>query len=68
MLNAFRRSAFGDQSGLGRADHGWSAAEIDSLKQTETKVARKFSKPFVSTTTPTDANAIEEEWQRFLNA
>ena len=49
-------------------DKGWPQADIDGLSATEQKVARKFSKPFVSTTTPTNSNAIEEEWQRFLNA
>ena len=49
-------------------DQGWSSADIEGLKATEQKVARKFSKPYVSTTTPTNSNAIEEEWQRFLNA
>jgi putative spermidine/putrescine transport system substrate-binding protein len=49
-------------------DQGWAAADIEGLKATEKKVARKFSKPFVSTTTPNNSNAIEEEWQRFLNA
>lgn len=49
-------------------DKGWSQADIDGLKATEKKVARKFAKPFVSTTTPSHSNEIEEEWQRFLNA
>ena len=44
------------------------ADQIDALKATEAKVKRKFQKPFVSTTTPTNADAMEEEWQRFLNA
>jgi putative spermidine/putrescine transport system substrate-binding protein len=47
---------------------GWSEQDIANLKATEDKVARKFKKPFVSTTTPTNSDAIEEEWQRFLNA
>jgi putative spermidine/putrescine transport system substrate-binding protein len=47
---------------------GWSDAEIAALKATEQKVARKFTKPYTSTTTPTNSSAIEEEWQRFLNA
>jgi hypothetical protein len=47
---------------------GWPEADIAALKATEQKVARKFAKPFVSTTTPTNSSAIEEEWQRFLNA
>lgn len=47
---------------------GWTAAEIESLKANQQKIDRKFAKPFVSTTTPSNADAIEEEWQRFLNA
>ena len=47
---------------------GWSADEIEALKATDAKVARKFKKPYVSTTTPTNADAMENEWQRFLNA
>ena len=47
---------------------GWSAEEIDALKATDEKVARKFTKPYVSTTTPQNAEAMENEWQRFLNA
>ena len=48
--------------------NGWSAEEIAALKATEAKVSRKFAKPYVSTTTPSNADAMEEEWQRFLNA
>ena len=47
---------------------GWSADEIAALKATDEKVARKFKKPYVSTTTPQNADAMENEWQRFLNA
>jgi putative spermidine/putrescine transport system substrate-binding protein len=47
---------------------GWAEADIAALKATEKKVARKFAKPYTSTTTPTNSSAIEEEWQRFLNA
>jgi putative spermidine/putrescine transport system substrate-binding protein len=47
---------------------GWPEADIAALKATEKKVARKFTKPYTSTTTPTNSSAIEEEWQRFLNA
>lgn len=49
-------------------DNNWSAEEVEGLKATEAKVARKFTKPYVSTTTPSNADAMEEEWQRFLNA
>jgi putative spermidine/putrescine transport system substrate-binding protein len=47
---------------------GWKQEDIDNLKATQQKVDRKFTKPFVSTTTPSHSDAIEEEWQRFLNA
>ncbi len=49
-------------------DHGWSQQDQDTLKATEAKVARKFEKPFFGKTTPTHADVMEEEWQRFLNA
>jgi len=49
-------------------DNKWSQADIDSLKTNQAKIARKFKKPFVSTTTPSNADVMEEEWQRFLNA
>ena len=48
--------------------HGWPDSDIAGLKATQVKVDRKFEKPFVSTTTPSHADAIEDEWQRFLNA
>ena len=48
--------------------NGWKPEEIEALKATEAKVSKKFSKPYVSTTTPDNAGAMEEEWQRFLNA
>jgi len=48
--------------------NGWPQDQIDALKATDVKVARKFQKPFVSTTTPSNADVMEEEWQRFLNA
>jgi hypothetical protein len=49
-------------------DKNWPKADIESLKANEVKIARKFKKPFVSTTTPKNADIMEEEWQRFLNA
>lgn len=48
--------------------NGWTADEIAALKATDEKVARKFKKPYVSTTTPQNSEAMESEWQRFLNA
>jgi putative spermidine/putrescine transport system substrate-binding protein len=49
-------------------EKSWSATDIASLQATQQKVDRKFTKPFVSTATPSNADAIEEQWQRFLNA
>ena len=48
--------------------NGWTTEEVESLKATEAKVAKKFAKPYVSTTTPDNAGAMEEAWQRFMNA
>ncbi|ANF57673.1 extracellular solute-binding protein [Halotalea alkalilenta] len=49
-------------------ENDWSAEDIAALEETERKIARKFSKPLVSTTTPSNADSMEEQWQRFLNA
>jgi putative spermidine/putrescine transport system substrate-binding protein len=70
-LQARDRGYAGPNMDLGVAyatKSGWTEAEIQALKATEAKVARKFAKPYVSTTTPSNADAMEEEWQRFLNA
>lgn len=70
-LQARDRGYAGPNMDLGVAyaeEKGWSADEIAALKATDAKVARKFAKPYVSTTTPSNADAMEEEWQRFLNA
>lgn len=70
-LQARDRGYAGPNMDLGVAyaeDNGWADDEIAALKATDAKVARKFSKPFVSTTTPQHSAEIEEEWQRFLNA
>jgi spermidine/putrescine-binding protein len=48
--------------------NNWTPDQVQSLKATQEKVDRKFAKPFVSTTTPSHSDSIEEEWQRFLNA
>ena len=42
---------------------GWAQDQIDALKATEAKLKRKFQKPFVSTTTPTNADAMEEDYR-----
>jgi spermidine/putrescine-binding protein len=49
-------------------EHNWPKEDVDLLKWTEEKVARKFEKPFFCKTTPTNASVMEEEWQRFLSA
>ena len=46
----------------------WSDADIAGLKAVDAKIDRKYKKPFVSTYAPANAEAIESEWQRFLNA
>jgi spermidine/putrescine-binding protein len=70
-LQARDRGYAGPNMDLGVAyatEKGWSADDIAALKATEAKVKRKFAKPYVSTTTPANSDAMEEEWQRFLNA
>lgn len=70
-LQARDRGYAGPNMDLGVAyaeEKGWNADEIAALKATDAKVSRKFAKPYVSTTTPSNADAMEEEWQRFLNA
>ena len=42
--------------------------KIDNLKWTEKKVDKKFEKPFFGKPAAPNASAMEEEWQRFLNA
>ncbi|EWY39677.1 hypothetical protein N825_05580 [Skermanella stibiiresistens SB22] len=49
-------------------DNGWSKEDVDNLKWSEEKVRRKFQKPFFCKVVPDNADAMEEEWQRFLNA
>jgi putative spermidine/putrescine transport system substrate-binding protein len=49
-------------------EHNWPKEDIEALKWTETKVNRKFEKPFFCKTTPKNADVMEEEWQRFLSA
>jgi spermidine/putrescine-binding protein len=49
-------------------DHGWPKEDVELLKWTDTKVNRKFQKPFFGLPTAPNAAVMEEEWQRFLNA
>lgn len=70
-LQARDRGYAGPNMDLGVAyaeENGWTEDEIAALKATEAKVSKKFSKPFVSTTTPKNSADIEDQWQRFLNA
>ncbi|MBP1807507.1 ABC transporter substrate-binding protein [Rubellimicrobium aerolatum] len=70
-LQARDRGYAGPNMDLGveyATENGWTPEEIEALRATEAKVNRKFSKPFVSTTTPSNADVMEEEWQRFLNS
>jgi putative spermidine/putrescine transport system substrate-binding protein len=70
-LQARDRGYAGPNMDLGvqyATEKGWSADEIAALQATDEKVARKFRKPYVSTTTPSNAEAMENEWQRFLNS
>ncbi len=68
---AKQRGYAGPNMDLGVAyatENGWSQEDIDLLKWTEEKVARKFEKPFWCKTAPVNADVMEDEWQRFLNA
>lgn len=49
---------------------GWEQAQIDALKATDKKIERKMSNPkaFWSKPTASNADAMEQEWQRFLSA
>jgi spermidine/putrescine-binding protein len=49
-------------------DNGWSSEDVEAMKWTDEKVKRKFEKPFWGNTAPVNASAMEEEWQRFLDA
>ncbi|SNB72339.1 Spermidine/putrescine-binding protein [Arboricoccus pini] len=49
-------------------DHNWPKEDVELLQYTQTKVDRKYKKPFFCKTTPVHASEMEEEWQRFLNA
>lgn len=49
-------------------EQGWPQEDIDELKWTDTKVNRKFEKPFFGRPGAPNSAVMEEEWQRFLNA
>jgi hypothetical protein len=47
---------------------GWSQEDIENLKWTDTKVTKKFQKPFFGKPGAPNSAIMEDEWQRFLNA
>jgi putative spermidine/putrescine transport system substrate-binding protein len=49
-------------------ENGWAAEDVENLKWTDTKVTRKFEKPFFGKPAAPNSAVMEEEWQRFLNA
>jgi spermidine/putrescine-binding protein len=49
-------------------DNKWPEADITELKESLVKIERKYKKPFVANYAPSNADAIEQEWQRFLSA
>jgi spermidine/putrescine-binding protein len=49
-------------------DNKWPEADIKELKESLVKIERKYKKPFVANYAPSNADAIEQEWQRFLSA
>lgn len=49
-------------------ENNWSAEEIADLEETERKVNKKYAKPFFAIPVPQNSDAMESEWQRFLNA
>ena len=49
-------------------ESGWPEEQVEELKWTEVKVNKKFEKPFFGKPAAPNADVMEEEWQRFLNA
>ena len=49
-------------------ENGWPKEDVENLKWTETKVNKKFEKPFFGKPAAPNSDVMEEEWQRFLNA
>jgi spermidine/putrescine-binding protein len=49
-------------------DNKWPEADVTELKESLVKLERKYKKPFVANYAPSNADAIEQEWQRFLSA
>jgi spermidine/putrescine-binding protein len=49
-------------------DNKWPEADVTELKESLVKIERKYKKPFVANYAPSNSDAIEQEWQRFLSA
>jgi spermidine/putrescine-binding protein len=49
-------------------ENKWPEADVQELKDSMVKIERKYKKPFVANYAPSNADAIEQEWQRFLSA
>ncbi|HVX77647.1 MAG TPA: PotD/PotF family extracellular solute-binding protein [Bradyrhizobium sp.] len=49
-------------------DKKWPEQDVADLKENLAKIERKYKKPFVANYAPSNADAIEQEWQRFLSA
>lgn len=49
-------------------DNKWPEADVTELKESLVKIERKYKKPFGANYAPSNADAIEQEWQRFLSA
>ena len=47
---------------------GWPAEQVAAVDAVQKKVDRKYKKPFWENLNPDHQEAMEEEWQRFLNA
>ena len=68
---AIQRGYAGPNMDLGvkfAEENGWPQEQVDELKWTEVKVNKKFEKPFFGKPAAPNADVMEEEWQRFLNA
>lgn len=47
---------------------GWPAEQVAAVDAVQKKVDKKYKKPFWENLNPDHQEAMEEEWQRFLNA
>jgi putative spermidine/putrescine transport system substrate-binding protein len=49
-------------------DNKWPDTDVTELKESMVRIERKYKKPFVANYAPSNSDAIEQEWQRFLSA